>query len=133
MIDAKKVAMMTKLAIYEQGEGKEDRKMHRYNRRIYLAIRRLISFFAITIAYILTAGLYCFRYVDEIFLKGFGYDYKPLLIRLALVYVTVLIAGLFITDRIYRDRYNRMIENLKRYDHDLYHLNKYFEEEELQK
>lgn len=125
MIDTKKVTMMTRLSIYEQGKGREDRKMYRYSRRVYLDMRRLLSFLCITCAYILTAGLCCFRYVDDIMLEGFGYEYKPLLIRLGLIYIVVLIIGLAIMDRIYRKRYDSMIDSLKKYDAGLYHLNKY--------
>lgn len=130
MIDAKKVSKMARLAIYEQGEGKEDEKIRRYSRRVYMDMHRLIDFLAISAAYILAAGLYCFRYVDDIFSQGFGYDYKPLIMHLLFVYVIALAAGLFFTDRIHKKRYDRMIDNLKRYDFELYHLEKYIDDNE---
>lgn len=125
MIDTNKVAMMTRLAIYEQGQGKEERKLHRYSRRVYLDIRRLISFLCITAAYILTAGLFCFRYIDDIFSQGFGYNYRSLLLSLGFFYLLFLAVGMVIMERIYRRRYDTMIENLKKYDKDLYELDKY--------
>lgn len=132
MIDAKKVSTMARLAIYEQGQGKEDKKIHRYSRRTYLDIRRLISFVSLTISYILMAGLYCLRYIDDIFSQGFGYDYKSLLIRLTAAYLLVLTAGMIITEKIYRKRYDEMMENLKRYDYELYQLETYTDDEEAQ-
>ncbi len=132
MIDAKKVSMMARLAIYEQGQGKEDKKIHHYSKRTYLDIRRLISFVSLTISYILMAGLYCLRYIDDIFSQGFGYDYKSLLIRLTAAYLMVLTAGMIITEKIYRKRYDEMMENLKRYDYELYQLETYKDDEELQ-
>ena len=127
MIDATKVRMMTRLALYEQGQGKHDRAVYRCTKGVYLGIRRLISFFAITIAYMLASGLYCFRYVNEIFQKGFGYDYKPLVIRLALCYIIVLFFGLIVLELIYRRRYRKAMENLKDYDLALYKLDRYIE------
>jgi len=132
MIDAKKVSTMARLAIYEQGQGREDKKMHRYSRRTYLGIRRLISFISVTISYILMTGLYCLRYIDDIFSQGFGYDYRSLLIHLTAAYLLVIAAGMIITEKINRKRYNEMIENLKRYDYGLYQLGTYTEDEEVQ-
>lgn len=118
---------MSRLAIYEQGEGKQDIAMHRYSRRVYLGIRRIISFFSITAAYILAAGLYCFRYVNDIFTKGFGYDYRPLAIRLFCGYIILLAVGLLFMERFYSMRYDRMLTNLKKYDYALYDLGRYLE------
>jgi hypothetical protein len=130
LIDAKKVKMMTRLAIYDQTDGKKDRLMHRYSRNVYLGIRRLINFVTLTIIYLCGAGIYCFRYVDDIFSKGFGYEYKPLAIRLLLAYVLTLIVGLIIMERVCIKQYDRMIQNLEKYDHDLYHLEKYIRSKE---
>ena len=122
---------MTKLSIYEKSERKEAGKIHRYSRRMYLNTKRLISVFSLTLAYLLASILYVFLYIDDIFLKGFGYDYKPLLIRLLAGYLLTLAVGLIVTGRIYRKRYDRMLEGLKRYDYDLYHLGKYLEKDEV--
>ena len=130
MIDAKKVAMMTRGALYEQGEGKEDRKIHRYSKSVYLGIRRVCRFVAVTISYILAAGLFCFRYVDDIFARGFGYDYKPLFVELGVGYIIVLAAGLLALEYAGRKRYDRMIGNLKEYDHALHSLEQYLGSEE---
>ncbi|MBQ9155637.1 MAG: hypothetical protein IJ137_02525 [Eubacterium sp.] len=129
MIDSRKVRMMTKIAVYEQGDGREDLKLFGYSRRTYLNMKRMVSFFTLTIAYLLGAGLYCFRYIDEIFLKGFGYDYKDLLIRLLIAYVLMLAVGMILLGRIYRRQYDRAIEGLKEYDRDLYNLKKHLDDE----
>ena len=130
MIDPKKVKMMTRLAIYEQNTGRKDKFMHRCSRSVYLGIRRMINFVVLTIIYILGAGIYCFRYVDDIFRKGFGYNYKPLASRLLLAYIIVLTVGFILMDRVCRKRYDRMISNLEKYDYDLYTLEKYIRDRE---
>lgn len=130
MIDAKKVKLMTRLAIYDQTDGKKDRRLHRCSRGVYMGVQRIIHFIALTVIYLLAAGLYCFRYVDEIFKEGFGYDYKPLVIRLFLVYILTLVIGLFITERKCKKNYDMMIKNLEKYDYDLYHLEKYIRDKE---
>ena len=60
MIDPKKVRLMTKLAVYEEGPGKKDLKINCYSKRTYVNIKQLESIIAITVAYLLGLGLYCF-------------------------------------------------------------------------
>lgn len=130
LIDAKKVKLMTRLAIYDQTQGKKDRHMHRCSRSVYMGIRRGIHFIALTIIFCLAAGLYCFQYVDEIFRQGFAYDYKPLLIRLLVAYILTLAIGLLIMERKCKKRYDEMIRHLEKYDYDLYYLEKYIRSQE---
>lgn len=123
---------MTRLALYDQTEGKKDRRMHRCSRSVYMGSRRLIHFAALTVVFCLAAGLYCFRYVDDIFRQGFAYDYTPLATRLLLAYIVTLAIGLFIMERKCKKRYDEMISNLEKYDYNLYHLEKYIRDKEAE-
>ena len=62
MIDPKKVRLMTKLAVYEEGPGKKDLRINGYSKRTYVNIKQLESVIAITAAYILAMVLYLHRY-----------------------------------------------------------------------
>ena len=53
MIDPKKVRLMTKLAVYEEGPGKKDLKINCYSKRTYVNIKQLESIIAVTVAYVL--------------------------------------------------------------------------------
>ena len=66
MIDPKKVRLMTKLAVYEEGPGKKDLKINCYSKRTYVNIKQLESIIAITVAYLLGLGLYCFGIYTDI-------------------------------------------------------------------
>ena len=61
MIDPKKVRLMTKLAVYEEGPGKKDLRINGYSKRTYVNIKQLESVIAITAAYILAMVLYCWH------------------------------------------------------------------------
>ena len=50
MIDPKKVRLMTKLAVYEEGPGKKDLRINGYSKRTYVNIKQLESVIAITAA-----------------------------------------------------------------------------------
>ena len=41
MIDPKKVRLMTKLAVYEEGPGKKDLKINCYSKKTYVNIKQL--------------------------------------------------------------------------------------------
>lgn len=133
MIDATKVRMMTKLAVYESGEGKKELKMHRYSKGTYLSLKQLESFFAITLAYVLGAILYGSRYYTEIVKKGLAFDYGHLLVHIFVGYAVVIVLNFILTDRIVRRRYDRMTSHIKEYDKNLFTLNRYLEKEEVKK
>lgn len=52
MLDERKVKLMTRLALYEQTQGREDFKISEYYRKDYAGMHILFSFFWITIGYV---------------------------------------------------------------------------------
>lgn len=131
MIDATRVRMMTKLAVYESGEGKKELKMHRYSKRTYLSLKQLESFFAMTLAYFLGAVLYSSRYYSEIVTKGLAFDYRQLILHMLCGYVIVTLLNFIVTDWICRRKYDRMTVHVEEYDKNLYALKTYLEREEM--
>ena len=78
MIDPKKVRLMTKLAVYEEGPGKKDLRINGYSKRTYVNIKQLESVIAITAAYILAMVLYCFGIYTDIISRGLSFPYHKL-------------------------------------------------------
>lgn len=58
MLNEERVILMTKMASYEEGEGKRNMSLGRYFRGDYISIQLLRAFFSSTIAYLLGFGLY---------------------------------------------------------------------------
>ena len=52
MLDRSKVKLMTKLALYEQTQGKEDFKVSEYYRKDYVGLHSICSFLWVTLGYI---------------------------------------------------------------------------------
>lgn len=73
MINPKKVRLMTKLAVYEEGPGKKDLRINGYSKRTYVNIKQLESVIAITAAYILAMVLYCFGIYTDIMSRGLSF------------------------------------------------------------
>ena len=133
MIDIPKVHRMTRLAVSEKGPGKKELKMHRYSLRTYLSLKLLGSFFAVTTACVLGAGIYMTRYYSNIITEGLAFSYNRIFLRLLIVYGVILAISLIATFVIQRKRYLRMLRNVSRYDRKLYALKKYLDGEDMQK
>lgn len=130
MIDNTRVRMMTKLAVYEEGNGKKDLKMQRYSRGAFLSLRLLGSFFAVTVACILGGILYIMRYYSNIVTEGLAFSYEKILLKMLVVYLIVMIVNLVLTFWIQSRRYDEMEKNIRQYDRRLFELKKYLEKEE---
>ena len=66
MLKEEKIRLMTKLARYESGEGKEELRIARYYRSDYIGLHLIRNFFLVTIGYILLIVLYLLRNGMEI-------------------------------------------------------------------
>ena len=125
MIDPKKVRLMTKLAVYEEGPGKKDLKINCYSKRTYVNIKQLESIIAITVAYLLGLGLYCFGIYTDIISQGLKY-----ILHAMILYLIIIIIDFVCTRRYYTKVYDKMREDIKQYDYNLYRLARYIQKEE---
>ena len=66
MLDERKVKLMTRLAFYEQTQGKEDFKISAYYRKDYTSLHMLYSFIWVTIGYVLVVGLAVLAGLDSL-------------------------------------------------------------------
>lgn len=130
MIDPKKVRLMTKLAVYEEGPGKKDLKINGYSKKTYVNIKQLESVIAVTVAYILGMLLYCFGIYTDIISRGLGFPYQKYTVHAGILYFLIIIIDILCTRRYYTKVYNKMKEDIKQYDHNLYRLEKYIQKEE---
>ena len=129
MIDKRKVAMMTKLAFYEQTQGKEDFKVCEYYRKDYVGFHMLSTIIWITIGYICAGGLAAVALMD-VLLADMS---TALLLTLALiavvVYFALIILYALITNYVYKKKHKEAKRRLKKYNHDLIDLLKYYDRE----
>ncbi len=125
MIDAKKVRAMTKLSVYENGEGRQDLKINRYKKSTYLALKLLESAVAVTAAYLFGAALFSFRYYTQVSIQGLEFPYQKLLFGGIILYLVIFTVYMLSSAGYYRKKYDRMKDNVKEYDKELYILKKY--------
>ncbi|MBE5864632.1 MAG: hypothetical protein E7292_00270 [Lachnospiraceae bacterium] len=128
MLNEERVILMTKMASYEEHEGKENMKIGKYFRGDYIAVQVLKSILSATVAFALILGLYVL-YDFEVFMQDL---YKIDLVSFAktiLIYygVTVVVYAAF-SYGIYTYRYSKARKSLKLYHQNLKKLNSMYEE-----
>ncbi len=129
MVNNRKVRLMTKLAMYETGEGREDLKLNRYFRRDYLRSRMLNSFVATTVGYCFLVGLAVLYEMDYFVSNAVVIDYMMLLKRVIAVYIVLLAVSVMSSLVFGMIHYNRSRNKLAKYFRMLRRLRSYYNSE----
>lgn len=122
MLNSEKVILMTRLAMYEQNEGKKTIPVSRYFKGDYVGIQLIKSFFAVTIAYILGIILFI-AYKASFLIENlmdvdlFLYGKAALVIYVALLFVYMMATFIMATYKFKVVRkslktYNGQLKNL---------------------
>ena len=129
MLNEERIILMTKMASYEEKEGKKNVAIGSYFRSDYITIQVLKSVLSATIAFFIVFALYIL-YDFEVFMQDI---YKMDLIGFAqdiLIYygVTVVCYGV-LSYVIYSYRYAKAKKSLKCYYHNLKKLNSLYNQQ----
>lgn len=129
MLDERKVKLMTKLAMYEQTQGKEDFKISEYYRKDYAGMHIVFSIIWTTIGYacaVLLAGVAGMQALLANMSTG-------LIITLGIAiiagYLVTVILFAVLTSHVYNKRHKNARQRVKRYNHELIKLLKLYEKE----
>lgn len=115
MVDEKKIGLMTELARFESGEGKEDLRIVRYSRSDYIGLGLLKNFFLTTFGYILVCGA-AVAYQLEYLMEHIHKMNIPVLIaEFAAGYLIFLVLYSIFTYIKRYNRYEKAKKNVKRY------------------
>ncbi len=128
MINEDRVILMTKLASYEENEGKRNMKIVNYFRSDYIALQVLKALFSATIAFALVFAVYIF-YDLEVFMQDI---YKMDLVSFAktvlMYYAGMVIVYGVISYFVCAYRYAKARRSLKAYQQNLKKLRSMYEE-----
>ena len=75
MINQEKVALMTKLATYEDGEGKKSIPQSKYYREDYISLKMINTGIIVTLAYILVLAIIVFVNVEKMMTQIANMDF----------------------------------------------------------
>lgn len=129
MLNEERVILMTKMASYEENEGKKNLEIGNYFRSDYIGIQVLKSLLSVTIAFAIGFALYIL-YDFEGFMQNF---YKMDLVSFAkstlMYYILVVVVYGFISYEVYSYRYAKAKKSLKHYYNNLKKLNTMYHEQ----
>lgn len=129
MVDERKLKLMTRMALYEEKEGKEDFKISAYYRKDYTSLNTLLSFAWGTVGYVCVLAL--------LGLGGFEFLVGKLSLNLAVILFVVIVIAYFIivityavlANRFYDKKHKQARMRVKKYNHDLTRLLDLYEKE----
>lgn len=129
MLDRSKVKLMTKLALYEQTQGKEDFKVSEYYRKDYVGLHSICSFLWVTLGYICLWILILLASFDAL-VAHMSVVLMLVMAAVAVVcYVVILIIYAGVTSHVYNQRHKDARQRVKMYNHDLIKLLRMYEKE----
>ena len=127
MLNEDKIILMTKMASYEENEGKKDLATGRYFRSDYISLQLLKAIFCGTISFAIVIGI-ALLYDFDAFMKSL-YEIDLIQTGKDLIVTYLITVGLYIliVYIVSAYRYDRARQNLKTYYGNLRRLSKYYE------
>lgn len=127
MLNEERIKLMTKMAAYEENEGRKNMAIGSYFRGDYIELHMLKSIFSATIAYFVLFGMYIY-YDFEIFMQNI---YKMDLVQFGkdvlFYYFIFVVVYALISYIVYSYRYSKAKKSLKRYFYNLKQLSALYE------
>lgn len=119
MLNEEKIRLMTKLALYEQKEGKKDLPLSKYYRTDYLALKMINSTIAMSLGYIILLATIVLVNIEKLLSDLVNMDLFAIGRNILIVYAVLFVVNMTATYFIASYRFKRSRGNLNRYNGDL--------------
>lgn len=130
MLNEERIRLMTRMAVYEKGEHKKNKKVIGFFKSDYVSMQMLKSVIASTAAFAILFALYIL-YDFEVFMKDiYQMDMFDFAKSVILIYVIFLGVVLLFTYVVSLYRYNRALQSTKIYYSNLKRLSRIYAEKE---
>lgn len=129
MLNNNKIKIMTKLALYEQGNGKNDIKTSHFYKMDYIRYSALKTIVSTTVGFILLLTLVGLYNVEYFINKATEVNYRQLGTNIMILYIVVVTAYVVLTMIITSIKYKNTRKNLVKYNKDLKELNEIYKNE----
>lgn len=130
MLNEEKIRLMTKLAIYEQNEGRADLPLSKYYRTDYLTLKMINSAITMTIGYLLLLGTIILINAEEILSEMVSMDLAALGRNIVIIYVILFTVNMLATYFIHSYKFRVSRDNLNLYNGMLKELYTVYKKEE---
>ena len=132
MLNAEKIRLMTRIAVYENGAAPEDEKTAAWFRNDYVFAGMIGSFVTGTLAWGVCAAIYCVYFFEQIFFSVYEDTLGPILKFAGMSYVSFIAFFLLVTFLIYRSRSLKYRMRRTLYREDLDALTDLYEAERME-
>ena len=122
MLSEERIKLMTKMAAYEENEGRGYMAIGSYFRSDYMGKQVIRSVISSTIAFLCVFGLYLFYHIESLMQDIYKIDLLALGKQILYYYVIFVAGYAVITYIIYSFRYSRARKSLKKYYENLKQL-----------
>lgn len=115
MLNEKRIILMTKMASYEENEGKKNIPAGRYFRGDYIGWQVLKSIISASIAFVVVFAMYIFYNFDTFMADIYKMNLIEFVRDILVRYLWVVGAYAVISLIVYTIRYNRAVKSLRAY------------------
>lgn len=129
MIDNEKVKIMTNLAIFEKGSGKEDIKKSRYYKTDYIRLNVLKTLLNVTFSYILIILAICMYNMEYIINNIININFEKIGMIILTAYIIIITFYVLISIIICSISFENSKKRLLKYNKDLDKLKEFYKNE----
>ncbi len=133
VLNQDKVRTMTKLAIYEKNEGREELKINKYYKSDYIRLQVIKSFVGCTLGFLLVVGFIALYNMEYLVINLIKLDFAMIGKYLILIYVIVSIFYIFVAIARATIEVNKTKKGLYKYNSLLNDLRKIYDKDEATK
>lgn len=115
MLNEERIKLMSRMAAYEENEGRHNMAIGNYFRSDYISLQLLKSVISATITYVIILGIFTFYDFETVMKEMYQVDLLATGKQLLLYYVIFTGIYTLISYIVYSYRYNRAKKSLKNY------------------
>ena len=121
--------LMTKLAAYEKGEGKQNMAVGKYFMGDYISLHILRTVLSGTFAFLLAVGIYLLYYLEDLMANLYSLDFAAMARNVVMYYIIFLVAYGLVTYIFFTLRFFKAKKGIKRYYQNLKKLNSMYHQQ----
>lgn len=129
MINKERIVLMTKLAVYEKGEGKKNMAVGKYFMSDYISLHILRTVLSGTFAFLIAVCVYFLYYYEDLLANLYNIDFALLARNVVTYYVVFLVAYGAVTYVVFALRFLKAKKGIKKYYQNLKKLNSMYHQQ----
>ena len=128
MLNEEKIKLMTRMAAYEENEGKRSMQIGNYFRSDYIGLQVMKSVISATVAFAIVIAMYIFYDFESVMKEIYQVDLLATGKQILISYVVFVGIYAVITYVIYAYRYSKARKSLRKYYTHLTELSQFYDE-----